>query len=74
MSKAKEIREQLKITQEEAAKRIGISRYWLYQIENGTANPTQKVMVKMSDLYGVPAAEIFFSQTGNKKFQKKGSM
>lgn len=71
MNKVREIREHLKLSQDEVAKKVGISRNWLYQIEIGKANPTYKVMQKLSEVYDVPASEIFFNQPGNNKFQNK---
>lgn len=41
------------ITQEEAAKKLGIANSTLSFIENGTASPRFKLVEKMCKLYGV---------------------
>lgn len=55
------LRASLNLTQGEAAKKIGISRSFLTEIENGTKNPSFKTVQKFVNFYGERVKDIFFS-------------
>jgi len=55
------LRNSLNLTQGEAAKKIGISRSFLTEIENGTKNPSFKTIQKFINFYGDKVKDIFFS-------------
>lgn len=46
-------------SQEFVANELGISRQYLSAIEKGTRNPTVKLMVKMSNYFGVSEKRLF---------------
>ncbi len=48
------------ITQQEAAKALGIGLATLQQYEAGKRYPTVLTLKKIEDLYGVPYAELIF--------------
>ena len=58
--KLKELRKSKKMTQEEIANELGISRPMYTNIENGRRNPSLKVMKKIVDFLGEDAKNIFF--------------
>ncbi len=47
------------ITQDELAKKLGVSRQTINAIENGKFNPSVKLALKMAKLFGCPVEEIF---------------
>ena len=61
MNPLKKAREELKLTQPEAAKSIGISYSMLSKIEAGVKTPSFETMKKMVDFYGKSADELFFT-------------
>ena len=58
-NKIKTIRAELKITQDELAKRAGISRTTLAMIENEKAVPDGTTIASLVKALGVPANAIF---------------
>ncbi|MBB3588940.1 helix-turn-helix domain-containing protein [Sphingomonas sp. BK481] len=52
-ARLKESRKALKLTQTQLVGRTGITPGYLSEIENGRANPTLEMMVKLSDAVGV---------------------
>jgi putative transcriptional regulator len=50
-----------KLTQKEASEKIGISRSFLAEIENGDKNPSFKTMQKFINFYGEKTKDIFFN-------------
>ncbi len=53
-------REKQKLTQEEAAKRIGISTDTLGNYERGKSYPDIPVLRKIEDAYGIPYEQLIF--------------
>lgn len=49
-----EFRSRLKLSQEEVAERIGVSRVTYTRYENGTSEPTARNAVKLAHLFGLP--------------------
>lgn len=59
MNKIKEIREQKGFTQEEVAKKAGISANYYAKIERGTINTTIKKAINIAKALGVEISDIF---------------
>lgn len=59
-NRIKEIRWEQRLTQEELARKAGISRPHLAQIENGKVVPDGDTIVKLVSALKVPATKIFF--------------
>ena len=54
----KEAREKAGLTQDEAAKRIGVSRVSIWLWETGRGNPLISSLVKMAEVYDVPVSSL----------------
>lgn len=48
-----------RLTQEELAERLGVTRHTIIAIENEKYDPSLGLAFRMSDLFGVPIDEIF---------------
>jgi putative transcriptional regulator len=55
----KEQRKQRELTGRAAAKEIGISHNYLFEIENGIRNPSGKLALKIANFYGFDMAAFF---------------
>lgn len=49
-------------TQEELAKRVGISRQAINAIETGKYDPSLPLAMKLGQLFGLPVEQIFFPE------------
>ena len=58
----KVLRAQNNLTQEELAQKIGISRQALSNIENGKVEPSGRTVIKIANIFGMPAEQIFFEE------------
>ena len=58
-NKIKEIREQKELTQEEVAKKAGISTNYYSKIERGTVNTSIEKANKIAKALGVEVSDIF---------------
>lgn len=54
-------REEIKLSQNEAAAKLGITQDYLSSIERRKRNPSLKLMVKMAKLYNKNPEEIFLA-------------
>lgn len=52
-------RKKLKLTQEEMAQLIGISRSYYTQIENGTHTPSGLIALRLSNIFNVEMSEFY---------------
>ena len=59
-NKLKELRKNQKLTQEELANLIGISRQAINEIEKEKFDPSLPTAFKMSKLFKTPIEELFF--------------
>ena len=59
--KVKIARIKKKIKQQELAEMVGISREYLWKIENDAANPTKTIMIKIAEILECSVQELFFS-------------
>lgn len=55
------LRSQLGLTQEAVAQKIGISRCFYTQLENGRRTPSLGVAAKLASFYGVNIDDIFLA-------------
>ena len=55
------LRGKKEMTQHDIAERVGISRSFYTQIEQGTRNPSVQVLLKMSEIFQVPIEDFFSS-------------
>lgn len=56
------LRAQHSLTQEELARKIGISRPALSDIENNKVIPSGKIVIRIANIFGIPAEQIFFEE------------
>ncbi|WML33468.1 helix-turn-helix transcriptional regulator [Clostridium sp. OS1-26] len=59
-NKVKEFRKQLKLTQDELAQKLDVTRQTINAIENNKYNPTLELAIKMAKFLGVPVEQLFF--------------
>lgn len=59
----KALRAKQNMTQEELAKKLGISRPALSDIENNKVIPNGKIVIRLANIFKVPAEQIFFEET-----------
>ncbi len=59
-----ELREKNKLTQEDMALKLGISRSYYGHIENGVRNPTYGLAKRIANIFNVKVEEIFFNPDG----------
>lgn len=62
----KEAREEKQLTQEEAAKKLGISVSMLSKLETGYRGASMKTMKKVSEFYGKSVDDLFFAVSNHK--------
>lgn len=71
MKTIKQLRENKKITQEQASKSLNITKEYLSMIERAERNPSDHLKEAMSKLYNVSIADIFLSVKQTKCFKQK---
>ena len=59
----REVREKKKLTQEELAKRAGVSRQLVSSLENGSANTTTATLLALAEVLGCHVADFFADST-----------
>lgn len=59
-----ELRKKLKLTQEELAKKIGVTRQTIISIEQGKYIASLPLALKMAKVFEVPVEEIFILEEG----------
>ncbi len=60
VSRIKELREKQKISQQELAKSVGVSRQTIYYLERGMSNPSLTLSLDISKILNKPIEEIFY--------------
>lgn len=58
-NRVKEFRKQLKLTQDELAQKLGVTRQTINAIENNKYNPTLELAIKTAKFLGVPVEQLF---------------
>ena len=64
MNRIREVREQLRISQIELARRAGVSQPFIHDLENGNRNARPETMRKVADALGVPVDTLKEDQDG----------
>lgn len=57
----KELRLKNKLTQEQTAQKVGISKDYVSLIERGKRSPSDKIKNKFAETYNVPVVQIFLA-------------
>lgn len=65
--KIKNLREEKKLTQEELAEKLGISRQSIISVEKGKCLPSLPLALRISELFDLAFDEIFGAQKNNKE-------
>jgi len=73
-SNIKEIRDRLKINQQELAEQVGVSRQTIYFLEKGSYNPSLTISFKISEILNKPLNEIFYQEPIIRDLIKKKSV
>jgi putative transcriptional regulator len=60
VSRIKELREEQKISQQDLAKSVGVSRQTIYYLERGMSNPSLTLSLDISKQLNEPIEEIFY--------------
>lgn len=58
-NRLKELRKSNKLTQDELANAVGVSRQTINAIENDKYNPTLELAIRLARYLGLPVEEIF---------------
>ena len=58
-NRLKVARAEMDLTQEELAKRIGVSRQTINAVESGRYVPSTVLALKMAEVFGKPVEEVF---------------
>lgn len=66
----KDLREDKKLTQEQSAKILLITKEYLSMLENGSRNPSDTLKGKMAKLYECNIADIFLAINSTKRLIK----
>ena len=66
----KDLRENKKLTQEQASKILLITKEYLSMLENGSRNPSDALKEKMAKLYECSIADIFLTINSTKRVVK----
>lgn len=61
MKTLKELRENKKLTQEQASSKLNITKEYLSMIERAERNPSDSLKEQMSELYGTSIGNIFLA-------------
>jgi putative transcriptional regulator len=61
------------MTQEELAKRVGVSRQTVVAIEGGMYNPSVSLAIRIARVFGVPVEEAFILDRGEEKRSSRDS-
>ena len=70
----KEIRIKRKLTQDEASKKLGITKEYLSMIERGIRNPSDTLKYKFAELYNVSVTYIFLALKETNSFKSKNNL
>lgn len=71
MNPLREARNELKLTQPQAAKAIGISYSMLSKVESGDKKPSFDTIKKIVKFYGKTADELFFYTSPSRRVKKQ---
>lgn len=66
-----DLRNNKKLTQEQASKLLTITKEYLSMLENGDRNPSDNLKEKMAKLYNCEIADIFLAINSTKRLKAK---
>lgn len=66
-----DLRNNKKLTQEQASKLLTITKEYLSMLENGDRNPSDNLKQKMAKLYNCEIADIFLAINSTKRLKNK---
>lgn len=66
-----ELRKNRKLTQEQAVKKLAITKVYLSMLENGERNPSDPLKEKMAKLYACGIEDIFLAINSTKRLKEK---
>ncbi|WP_238883854.1 helix-turn-helix transcriptional regulator [Clostridium sp. YIM B02551] len=58
-NRVREYRKQLKLTQDQLAQELGVTRQTINAIENNKYNPTLELAIKTGRFLGIPVEQLF---------------
>jgi len=64
-NKLKELRETHGFSQDQLAKKLGVSRQTIISIEKGRYNPSLPLALQMGQIFTTPVENIFFLEEGS---------
>ena len=67
----KDLRNNKKLTQDQASKLLAITKDYLSMLENGDRNPSDNLKEKMAKLYNCEIADIFLAINSTKRLKTK---
>lgn len=67
----RKLRRSLDLSQEELAKKAGISRVYISNLERGEQNPSINLSLRLAKALGVTAEQLFYTQSVNHDVQSK---
>lgn len=67
----KDLRNNKKLTQDQASKLLAITKEYLSMLENGDRNPSDNLKEKMAKLYNCEIADIFLAINSTKRLKTK---
>jgi DNA-binding XRE family transcriptional regulator len=68
----KKYREEKGLTQKELAEMAKVSKWWINKVENGTAEPGIKALVKIASSLEISVADLFSKQIGENRQKGDG--
>ncbi|TFG08575.1 MAG: transcriptional regulator [Promethearchaeota archaeon] len=74
VSRIKELRDDLDISQQELAKSVGVSRQTIYYLERGLSNPSLTLSLEISKILNKPVEEIFYFEPEIREFMKNKTL
>ncbi|MBO4815421.1 MAG: helix-turn-helix transcriptional regulator [Clostridia bacterium] len=66
----KQLRENKKLTQEQASKELDVTKEYLSMLERAERNPSDKMKERMASLYGCKTVDIFLACEETKCFRQ----
>ena len=56
-----QLREKLKFTQKEVAEKVNVTETYIYLLEHGQRNPSDKLKKQLAEIYKVKVTDIFLA-------------
>ncbi|MEM2560457.1 MAG: helix-turn-helix transcriptional regulator [Candidatus Bathyarchaeia archaeon] len=65
-NRLKELRAKYRMTQEELARKVGVTRQTIIAIENGKYMPSMKLAYKIANIFGMKIEDVFIFEEDDK--------